>query len=270
MMPLTDVVVHFTSKDIGVEEAQHSVENRTRIRVISMSKSSIMALLSGTTACCPLYEEHARETLAICILASMAEEARMEVLYESCCGLDIHKSSIACISFLSKSASPRGIFAASVVQHGIYLIWRSGSGRTIDFLLSERRDVAAAKRFFSKEMNKHGTPQVITLDAYAASHRAITELQSAGTLARRVEIRSSKYLNNVVEQDHRRLKQRVRAMPSRALRHSSSLPASCWVMFAIPYAPGAGPISPMVVPWLVDCSGRRSTPKLSFGAAHRP
>jgi hypothetical protein len=169
-------------------------------------------MLSGTTACCPLYEEHARETLVICILASTAEEARMEVLYESCCGLDIHKSSIACISFLSKSASPRGIFAASVVQHGIYLIWRSGSGRTIDFLLSERRDVAAAKRFFSKAMKKHGTPRVITLDAYAASHRAITEWQSAGTLARRVVIRSNKYLNNVVEQDHRHIKQRVRAM----------------------------------------------------------
>jgi transposase-like protein len=61
-------------------------------------------------------------------------------------------------------------------------------------------------------MKKHGTPRAITLDAYAASHRAITELQSAGTLARRVEIRSSKYLNNVVEHDHRRLKQRVRAM----------------------------------------------------------
>jgi putative transposase len=85
-------------------------------------------------------------------------------------------------------------------------------GRTIDFLLSERRDVAAAKRFFSKARKKHSTPRVITLDAYAASHRAITELQSAETLARRVEIRSSKYLNNVVEQDHRRIKQRVRAM----------------------------------------------------------
>ena len=40
-------------------------------------------------------------------------------------------------------------------------------GRTVDFLLSERRDVAAAKRFFSKAMKKHGTPRVITLDAYA-------------------------------------------------------------------------------------------------------
>jgi transposase-like protein len=85
-------------------------------------------------------------------------------------------------------------------------------GQTVDFLLSERRDVAAAKRFFSKAMKKHGTPRVITLDAYAASHRAITELQSVGTIAHRVRIRSSKYLNNVVEQDHRRIKQRVRPM----------------------------------------------------------
>ena len=85
-------------------------------------------------------------------------------------------------------------------------------GRTVDFLLSERRDVAAAKRFFSKAMREHGTPRGITLDAYAASHRAITELKSVGTIARRVGIRSSKYLNNVVEQDHRRIKQRIRPM----------------------------------------------------------
>ena len=85
-------------------------------------------------------------------------------------------------------------------------------GRTVDFLLSEQRDVPAAKRFFGKAMKKHGIPRVITLDAYAASHRAIIELQSVGTRARRVRIRSSKYLNNVVEQDHRRIKQRLRAM----------------------------------------------------------
>ena len=85
-------------------------------------------------------------------------------------------------------------------------------GRTVDFLLSERRDVAAAKRFFGKAMKKHGAPRIITLDAYAASHRAIRELQSARTIRRRVRVRSSKYLNNVVEQDHRRIKQRIRPM----------------------------------------------------------
>src|SRR5215470_19698863 len=85
-------------------------------------------------------------------------------------------------------------------------------GQTVDFLLSQRRDVAAAKRFFSKAIRHNGTPRVITLDAYAASHRAIRELKSTGRMCRRVRIRSSKYLNNVVEQDHRRVKQRIAPM----------------------------------------------------------
>ena len=83
---------------------------------------------------------------------------------------------------------------------------------TVDFMLTEKRDVAAAKRFFRKAMTNQATPRVITLDAYAASHRAITELKSAGTLPHRVRIRSSKYLNSIVEQDHRRIKQRIRPM----------------------------------------------------------
>ena len=55
-------------------------------------------------------------------------------------------------------------------------------------------------------------PGVITLDGYAASHLAVAKLKAAGTLPRRVRIRSCKYLNNVIEQDHRRIKQRVRPM----------------------------------------------------------
>src|SRR3954453_6566351 len=51
-------------------------------------------------------------------------------------------------------------------------------GRTVDFLLTAKRDVAAAKRFFQKAMKRNGTPRVITLDAYAASHRAIRELKA--------------------------------------------------------------------------------------------
>jgi transposase-like protein len=82
-------------------------------------------------------------------------------------------------------------------------------GRTVDFLLSKRRDVAAAKRFFSHATKQHAVPRVITLDGYAASHRAVAKLKEVGTLPRRVRIRSSKYLNNVV---HRRIKQRIRPM----------------------------------------------------------
>src|SRR5215218_5787555 len=85
-------------------------------------------------------------------------------------------------------------------------------GRTVDFLLSAKRDVTAAKRFFQQAMNGNGTPRVITLDAYAASHRALRDLKAAGTMPKRVRVRSCKYLNNVIEQDHRRVKQRIGPM----------------------------------------------------------
>ena len=52
----------------------------------------------------------------------------------------------------------------------------------------------------------------ITLDAYAASHRAVAELKDSGELPKRVIVRSSKYLNNLIEQDRRRVKQRLRPM----------------------------------------------------------
>jgi transposase-like protein len=55
-------------------------------------------------------------------------------------------------------------------------------------------------------------PRVITLDGQAASHRAVSERKSAGATPRRVRVRSSKYPNNMVEQDHRRVKQRLRPM----------------------------------------------------------
>ena len=47
------------------------------------------------------------------------------------------------------------------------------AGRTVDFLLSRRRGMAAAKRFFSRTTKQHGAPRVITLDGYAASHQAV-------------------------------------------------------------------------------------------------
>ena len=85
-------------------------------------------------------------------------------------------------------------------------------GRTVDFLLSTRRDIAAAKRFFSRATRRRGVPRVITLDGYAASHRAVAKLKEVGTLPCHVQVRSCKYLNNVIEQDHRRIKQRIRPM----------------------------------------------------------
>ena len=85
-------------------------------------------------------------------------------------------------------------------------------GQTIDFLLSEHRDIAAAKRFFKQAIGKRGVPEKITLDGYAASHVAVAELQEEDVLPAELTVRTSKYLNNVIEQDHRRVKQRVRLM----------------------------------------------------------
>ena len=85
-------------------------------------------------------------------------------------------------------------------------------GMTVDFLLSEKRDIAAAKRFFIKAIQNNEAPEKITLDGYEASHTAVSELKAEGVLPESVEVRTSRYLNNLVEQDHRRVKQRYYLM----------------------------------------------------------
>ncbi len=85
-------------------------------------------------------------------------------------------------------------------------------GHTVDFLLSAHRDKAAAKRFFQQAIKKRGIPEKVTLDGYAASHRAIDELRDEGVLPPELTVRTNRYINNGIEQDHRRVKQRVRPM----------------------------------------------------------
>ena len=87
------------------------------------------------------------------------------------------------------------------------------AGWTGDFRLSSNRDVAAAKAFFRKAVkSQQRAPQTITLDGYAASHRAVRELKADGSLPADTKLRSSKYLNNLIEQDHRGVKQRIAVM----------------------------------------------------------
>src|ERR1700735_1119807 len=87
------------------------------------------------------------------------------------------------------------------------------AGRAGDFRLSAKRDVAAAKAFFRKAIKgQHDAPRTITLDGYAASHRAVRELKADGLLPAETKLRSSKYLNNLIEQDHRGVKQRIATM----------------------------------------------------------
>jgi transposase-like protein len=81
-------------------------------------------------------------------------------------------------------------------------------GNTLEFLLSATRDAQAAKRFFAKALHASHTvtPRVITVDKNAASPKALKEMKAAGDLAASCELQQSKYLNNLVEQDHRFIK----------------------------------------------------------------
>lgn len=85
-------------------------------------------------------------------------------------------------------------------------------GNTLEFLLSATRDAQAAKRFFSKALAaSHAvTPRVITVDKNAAYPKAFKELKAAGDFVASCELRQSKYLNNLVEQDHRLIKRLVK------------------------------------------------------------
>jgi len=85
------------------------------------------------------------------------------------------------------------------------------TGQTIDFLLTTKRDAAAAKRFFRKALSCPGNPvpRVINVDQNRAYPAAVEALKAEGILPRRVRLRQCKYLNNVVEQDHRTVKKRT-------------------------------------------------------------
>ena len=86
------------------------------------------------------------------------------------------------------------------------------TGQTIDFLLTAKRDAAAAKRFFRRvfETPSNPSPRVINGDKNAAYPIAIRELKAEGVLAKRTQLRQCRYLNNRVEQDHRFIKRRTR------------------------------------------------------------
>ena len=83
-------------------------------------------------------------------------------------------------------------------------------GDTVDFLLRARRDHAAARAFFERAIDLHGVPEKITIDKSGANTAAITSIQADSGLP--IEMRQSKYLNNIVEQDHRAIKRITRPM----------------------------------------------------------
>ncbi len=84
------------------------------------------------------------------------------------------------------------------------------TGQTIDFLLTEQRDERAATRFLTKAIRRHGVPEKITIDGSEANEAAIRGYNEAHGTA--IILRQVKYLNHLVEQDHRAVKRITRPM----------------------------------------------------------
>ena len=84
------------------------------------------------------------------------------------------------------------------------------TGQTIDFLLTEHRDQEVALQFLKKAIHRHGVPEKITIDGSEANEAAIKRYnEEHGT---HIIIRQVKYLNNMIEQDHRGIKRVTRPM----------------------------------------------------------
>ena len=84
------------------------------------------------------------------------------------------------------------------------------AGNTVDFLLTAKRDRKAALRFLYKAIGQHGAPAKITIDKSTANAAAIENYNSEHDT--KIELRQAKYLNNIVEQDHRAIKRKMRRM----------------------------------------------------------
>jgi transposase-like protein len=80
----------------------------------------------------------------------------------------------------------------------------------VDFLLRAHRDKAAARRYFEKSIEQNGEPETVTIDKSGANLAALDALNAERETP--IKIRQNKYLNNVVEQDHRAIKRRTRPM----------------------------------------------------------
>ena len=84
------------------------------------------------------------------------------------------------------------------------------AGNTVDFLLRAHRDKAAARKFFEQAIDRNGAPEKVTIDKSGSN---VAALEAIHTGRRKpIFVRQVKYLNNIVEQDHRAIKRRARPM----------------------------------------------------------
>lgn len=95
-------------------------------------------------------------------------------------------------------------------------------GKTVDFLLTANRDMAAAKRFFDKAMGANGVPNKVAMDKSGANKAAIDAINAGRDVP--ILVRQVKYLNNIVEQDHRAIKRMTKPMLNfKSFRSASSV-----------------------------------------------
>ena len=83
-------------------------------------------------------------------------------------------------------------------------------GDTVDFLLTAKRDLAAARRFLERAINLHDVPEKITIDKSGANTAAIEGVKADACVD--ILMRQNKYLNNIARQDHRAIKRVTRPM----------------------------------------------------------
>ena len=84
------------------------------------------------------------------------------------------------------------------------------AGNTVDFLLRAHRDKAAARRYFEKAIDRNGAPEIVTMDKSGANLAALQAINAERETP--IKVRQVKYLNNIVEQDHRAIKRIIEPM----------------------------------------------------------
>ena len=105
-------------------------------------------------------------------------------------------------------------------------------GKTVDFLLTAKRDMAAAKRFFEKAMGANGDPDKVAMDKSGANKAAMDAIDAGRAMP--ILVRQVKYLNNIFEQDHRAIKRVTRPMLNfKSFRAASSVLAGIELIYMI-------------------------------------